>query len=324
MLDINYFKAIQNSQGIYSETKAKIVEAQWQLSQELKSSINRIDNALRNDEHQEFLLLPHEQAKYKCKLLAFPNDDLCVGDLITIGDLHWIIVETNITNPVQTSGVAWLCNHLFRFQNRSSKIIECWGVIDDGSYSLPLAGNSQVKFPNNRVNFYLPYNDDTKYLYIDKRIATDTMYDQFGNNILEVYKIEGKKQTLNTYGKGGHLLVLEAGSGQYNSEKDNITEGICDYISPIIEKNRHGDKISCNIQGRTSLRTGSTNTYSVNFENSTMLSWELSPTINGVTLNANKNTAYVSAENSDSLVGVRLNLSCETSDNIATIEIEVV
>ena len=200
MLDINYFKAIQNSQGIYSEPKAKIAEAQWQLSQELRNSINYVDNALRNDEHQEFLLLPHGQSEYKCKLLAFP------------------------TNPVQTSGVAWLCNHLFRFQNHSPKIIECWGVIDDGSYSLPLDGNNQVKFPNNRVNFYLPYNDATKYLYVDKRIATDTIYDQYGEAILEVYKIQGKKQTLNTYGKGGHLLVLEATSGQYNSETDNISE----------------------------------------------------------------------------------------------------
>lgn len=324
MVDINYFKSIQNSQGIYNETEAKIAEAQLRLTRELRHSISYKKEALRNGINQEIILVPHRQVKYKCEIIAFPNDELYVGDIILIDDLHWIIVETNTTNPIQTSGVAWLCNHLFRFQNHSSKILEYWGVIDDGSYSLPLAGNTQVKFPNNRVDFYLPYNNDTQYIYIDKRIATGTMYDQSGNNILEVYKIEGKKQTLNTYGKGGHLLVLQAVSEQYNAKRDNIYEAICDFISRTIEETQTENESLIKIQGRTQLRTGGTNKYSALMGTSVDFKWELDTKIDGITMAVKDNIAYITAKDTEDLVGETIILSCRNEANVAKIEIEVV
>lgn len=323
MVDINYFKSIQNSLGIYNETEAKVAEAQLRIRRELRHSINYKKEALRNGINQEIILIPHGQVQYKCEIIAFPNDELYVGDIIFVNDLYWIIVETNTTNPIQTSGVAWLCNHLFRFQNHSSEILEYWGVIDDGSYSLPLAGDTQVKFPNNRVEFYLPYNNDTQYIYIDQRIATGTMYDQVGNNILEVYKIEGKKQTLNTYGKGGHLLVLQAVSEQYNPKRDNITEEICDFISRE-EDTSTENALFIEIQGRNKLRTGGTNTYSVLTEVAVDFVWELNSNVDGVTMTVKDNVAYVTAEDIEDLVGEILVLSCRNEVDVAKIEIEVI
>ena len=331
MLSIDYFRAIQNSNGIYSEPEAKIAEAQQRLSRELKGSINYKANATRNGARQDIVLVPYSKVKYKCQIIAFPNQELYVGDVISIDDLNWIIVETNTTNPIQTSGTAWLCNHLFRFQNRTSKILEYWGVIDDGSYANPQDGSNQIKYLNHRVDFYLPYNNDTKYLYVDKRIATDTTYDQYGDEILEVYKIEGKKQSLNTYGKGGHLLVLEAVSGQYSPDRDNIAEGICDYIHQKDTNAKPNlDLLKCEIKGRTKIRTGSYGNYTVVFEGSDkniVPKWSLETTFEGIKMNPSENSVEIVVDDLDILAGEVLILSCQDMDgkyNPAKIEIEVI
>lgn len=331
MLDIDYFRAIQNATGVQSENEAKIIEAQLRLDNDLKASINYKPDALCNGVRQGIILLPNTKAEYKSTIIAFPNDKLNVGDVLYVDGLYWIIVTTNVTNPIQTIGTGWLCNHLFRFQNYSSKILEYWGVVDDGSYALPQSGDEQIRYPNNRVNFYLPYNDDTKYLYIDKRIATDIVYDKNGNEILEVYVIEGKKQSLSTYGSGGHLLVLEAVSGQYNNEKDNLKEGICDYICKT-ESSTNKDKpitlLTCKINGRNTIRAGGTGTYSVSFgsEHITPV-WSLKNENPNVALTIDHLTATLKVADVDEVVGEIITLCCRDSlnkYNTSEFEIEVI
>ena len=84
------------------------------------------------------------------------------------------------------------------------------------------------------------------------------------------------------------------------------------------------NKSSIEIQGRTTLRTGSTNTYSINIS---FPCWKLNPTIEGISLSVNDKVAYVTAKKSEKLAGEKIILSCMDADdncNLATIEIEVI
>lgn len=335
MVDMNYFRAIQGSIGISDKPSSKIVQAQNNLSRELHSSINEKSNSTRNGKSQSFLLIPDNAYDYKCKFIAFPNEELYVGDIISVDGANWIIVETNLTNPIQTIGKAWLCNHLFRFQNYDSTIYEYWGVIDDGTYSAnPQSGDSTLHYLNQRVDIYLPYDDITKYIYIDKRLAADTIYDKNGKSILEVYELQSRRLSMSTYGKGSHLLVFEAQSGQFNPDEDNLLEEICDYISPEENTLVNNDLLPCQIVGRNTIRCGGSARYGVEFYNSdgeTVLGvtpiWNLQTDIEGVGLKEFNGIATIEVKDIDSVVGETICLQCTDTAglyNKCTFEIEVI
>lgn len=252
-----------------------------------------------------------------------------VGDTFNIDNNNWLIVEVDLTNPIQKIGTAWLCNQLFKFQNYNSKIFQYWGVIDDGSYSNSVEGNNQIRYLNNKVNIYLPYNDDTKYLYIDKRLATDITYDKNGKCILEVYSIVGRGKPKNN---DGHLLILEAQNGQYNSEKDNLEEMICDYIIDGTSQNIE-PQLKCCIQGRKSIRSGGKASYSAVFYNedgqidyNIVPIWSVDNDNTYINLTVIDNKAELSISNSDNMVGYSVILKCVDKDQKynTSYEIEVV
>lgn len=84
-----------------------------------------------------------------------------------------------------------------------------------------------------RYKIYLPFDEDTAKLYLDKRIITEVAYDKNGERIPVVYKITGRDSISESYGKGGHLLVLNAeSSSDYNKLTDNLDLMIAEYIAP--------------------------------------------------------------------------------------------
>lgn len=334
MLDINYFRAIQGNTNIDDAVDGKIKSERNRLKKVLRKSINYKKYVLCNGKPTEIVFAPNSNISYKSEIIAFPYNKISIGDVFLIDGNYWLVVGVNLTNPIQQIGEAWLCNHLFRFQNYSSKILEYWGVIDDGSYSSDIEGNNQIQYLNNKINIYLPYNDDTKYLYVDKRLATNSIYDKEGNNILEVYTITGRNQPRNS---NGHLLILNAKSGQYSKEKDSLNEMICDYIpekeniNPIIPNE---ELLNCEIKGRSTIRTGGKNTYVAmffdrkgNIDNSVMPIWSVNNDNIGVKINIMSGNAEISVEDNDEIVGSIIELSCTDSDKkyiTAKFEIEVI
>lgn len=329
-MDMNYFRAIQGTIGIDNYTQSVIIENQQALKNELRQSINYKSNAMRNGKHQEIILVPHSNSKYKSDIITFPNGEMSVGDIFNVDGNNWLVVEVDLTNPIQKIGTAWLCNQLFKFQNYSSKILEYWGVIDDGSYSNSVDGNSQIRYLNNKVNIYLPYNDDTKYLYIDKRLATDKTYDKNGKCILEVYSIVGRGKPQNN---DGHLLILEAQSGQYNPECDNLEEMICDYVIDNNLSQENDNELKCEIQGRQTIRSGGKAIYSAIFykadgqvDNGIEPIWSIQNDNPSIKLLIVNQKAELSVNGSDDLVGYKIVLCCADKDKRykASYEIEVV
>ena len=190
-----------------------------------------VEDCTRNGVPQRFMV-NRSTTLYRAEVVAFPGEELYPGDMITAFGEYWIVYQTRVMDAVQVSGTMWLCNHLFHWQNGTDRIIEQWGVLDSGVYSTTKAGSYEVMTPDVQYKIYLPYNDDTKYLYVDKRLATNKRYDANQKEILEVYTITRVDPTSQAYGKGAHLLMLNVRSGDYIAERDNIEKMICDYIAP--------------------------------------------------------------------------------------------
>lgn len=199
----------------------------------------------------------------ECKLTAKTGDEFFSGDIVDIFSGKWIIYETYWDECEILRGKAFLCNHLFRFQNGDdSTIIERYGVIDDGSYSRE--GNNQIPLETGSYKLYMPLDDDTKKIFKDKRFAIGINYDKDANVVLSVIKVNWIDKKSHNIGEGSHLLVLRAERDQYQKDKDSITQSMCDFIEsdPIIPE-APTDKAECVIVGKDEIRLGTSRDYEV-------------------------------------------------------------
>lgn len=265
---------------------------------------NYMEDCKRNGNPQRFMI-SRSDVLYRANITAFPGEELHPGDTIEAFGEHWICYQTRVANSLQVSGIIWLCNHLFRWQNNSPEIIERWGVLDSGVYSTTKTAGYEVNTPDVQYKIYLPLDDDTKKLYVDKRIATNIRYDANGKEILEVYKLTRVDPTSQAYGKGAHLMLLNARSDDYVAEHDNLEERICGYIppEPSVAPPIADELIDSSISGRSSVRVGASRLYTTNIPSNANPVWEFSPMLSGVSLNIEDGGVRLSVDDIDALVG---------------------
>lgn len=211
-------------------------------------------HAKRNGVEQP-MLFTRGEVRYKVNVTMMPGDDICPGDIVEAYGEHWICTETRVIDTIQKTGLLWLCNYEFKWQNFSPEIHTSYGVLDSGVYSTTKNGDEQLQYLDKQYKIYLPFNEETEKIFVDKRIATGYAYDTHGNQIMTVYSITGVDYTSRSYGQGAHLLILNARSSAYNASTDNLEFGICDYIDsvPVVPCAK---KLDCFIKGRGYLRTG--------------------------------------------------------------------
>lgn len=212
------------------------------------------------------MLFIRSGVQYKINAVALPGDELYPGDLVEVYDEMWICVETRAMDTIQTTGLLWLCNHEFKWQDFGGTICKAWGVFDSGVYSTTRNGDEQLQYLDKQFKIYLPYNEETKKIFVDKRMAVGEQYDPHGDVVLSVYSITGVDAVSQNYGKNAHLLVLNARSNVYNPATDNAELGICDYVDENVST---GDTevalLSCEIKGKKTIAIGKSNVYEAIF-----------------------------------------------------------
>ena len=242
-----------------------IISARESFLNGVESNPGYRKDALRNNVEQP-LLVTATTSESVCEIAAMPGDDLEAGDIIECFDEHWLVVGVRLTSPIQKSGVMWLCNQKFVFQNFNAAVVERYGVMDDGSYSKSKT-NELVPIVSGNYNIYLPLDEDTRQIYVDKRLATGTQYNALGEAILEVYAVKNVNNKGRNTGSLNKLLVLGAERDVYNKETDNVTLLICNYVAPVTPVTPAANT-TYHISGRARLRIGTTNPYQITLINS--------------------------------------------------------
>lgn len=268
-------------------------------------------NCKRNGKPQRFLITRSDML-YRCDITAFPGEELYPGDMIECFGEHWICYQTRVSSDIQVSGIIWLCNHLFRWQNGTPNIVEKWGVLDSGIYSTTKTGGYEINTPDVQYKIYLPLDEDTERFYVDKRLATNVRFDANGKPVLEVYKVTRVDPTSQAYGHGAHLMLLHCRSDDYIAEYDNVENMICNYIPPESSDPPPvtGGKAAA-ITGRGEIRVGGSRVYSLDPPDAFVPVWSVSPALEGVSLVPDGNTIRVSVADRDALVGQILTLQAE-------------
>lgn len=275
-----------------SDRERTITYAKRDFIDSIKDNPGYIEDALRNGVTQAFLITRNE-SPHKSNIVAMPGEDLDIGDVIECFGNKWLVVEVRENSVLQKSGIMWMCNHTLVFQNHDASVHTYDCVIDSGLFTSTIVGNADVASTDRQYKIYLPYDDTTAQIYVDKRIAIGTRYTALGEVVLDVYKITGQSYVTNNYGSGAHMIIFTCRSDAYNKQTDNMILGICDYIPvttpPIITQAR--------ITGRNTIRVGGSRTYTATFYNAAgevvddvEAIWSVSPHDDIVTYQADANT----------------------------------
>ena len=269
--------------------------------------------AKRNEVEQPFLITRTEVPE-KYKIVAFPGDDLVDGDYIDVFGERFLVIQTRVQDTLQKNGIMWLCNHEFVWQNFTSDIVKRWGVLDSGVYSSTIQGEVTARSKNKQFKLYFPLDEGTNKIFVDKRLACDKMYDQFGHEILNVYHVTGYDATSESFGTGAHLLILNLRSDEYDREKDNVELMICDYIAP--EEDTPTELLDCAITGNDFVRVGTSRKYGSVFYTETgdialgvEAVWTLESAPEGVTAEQTDNKFAITVPNKDELIDQQITIS---------------
>ena len=258
-----------------------------------------------------------------CKISLFPEDTMCIGDIVTCYGENWLVMELYKDEFGLVSGEMWLCNHLFRFQNNSSEIIERYGVVDDGTYSN--LSEKSITTADAKYSIYMPLDEQTEKIYIDKRFSIGTMYDQNQEKILQVMKVTWIDKINQNVGDGSHLLKLQVSNDIYNKETDNLSQMLCNYIDSneehINDESKENTEGLILINGKETIRIGSSREYTASLVdangNSIEEEIELVWTINStkIEFESNQSTCKITVPFDDSLIGEEITLSVKDKEN---------
>lgn len=279
------------------------------------------EGALRNGESQPIAAIRTDTNK--CKITVIPGDKMCIGDLISVFNEQWLVMELYTDEYGITYGEVWMCNHKFVYQDFDGNVITKDAIIDDGSYSK--GSDKQISVVDGNYKCYMSLDDESAVLFIDKRLAIDVIMDQNGNPILEVGKIKWIDTKTKNYGEGSHLLFFTLSEDVYNQENDSLDNLICDYKA---EKIDNSDELespeesigSCLvIKGRDSIRIGTSRTYKViavdekgNSISVDDIIWDINDGSGSVIIKTDNETCIISVPLNESLVGKDFVIICRS------------
>lgn len=292
-------------------------------------------DALRNGVRQP-MIFTRGGENHQYNVVCMPDDELFAGDLIDAFGEKWLVMEARADATTHKTGRMMQCNHLFRFQNFNSDIIEVWGIIDQSGYSSTVTGSNQMQKSEEQVAMYMPYNSDTQKIFVDKRLASHVGYDKTGTLILNTYRVTSLNPASESFNHKDHLLMLKAIRDVYSESTDNIELLICDYIAPIEYPPEEPDAefLSCHIKGTPELMLSRTRTLTplfyqadgVTLAEGVTAVWTY-PKIAGIAFGADGNRLIMKASGDGDLIGTSFEIVLSDADGLyqpSTVTVEVV
>lgn len=164
--------------------------------------------------------------------------DIKLGDYVTLNGIVWLCTDISDTDDVTLKGRIYECNLNLQFQLGTPEIHSAWGYFDPGVYSTTTHGNQDAHVGYQQFKLMLPYNEYTRQLQRDKRIATEVLYYPDGHRELRCYVITSNDSLGSSFGNG-RVLDLKLLEG-LSSKTDNVDLMICDYISEDTAKDDTG------------------------------------------------------------------------------------
>ena len=269
MIDINYYRKIQNAYGATSLRDAKTQQIKMDLNNDFDKPLDCF-TVLVDGVAKDLTIIETNNLDEK-KIKARPNTSFKSGQVVEWMDWYWLITKVNRRNDIVTNGKMKECTYHLYWQNESGVIIDKWAfVANASSYSNGETGNATITLSSNQFLVVMPKDEDT----INLR-DTRMFIDKCTNDKPTPYKLTRPDNVSADYGIGNTYYIFTL--DQRNDEKDKkvtLEDGtivwIADYITPTTPSQPTNpdetvDSMISTISGNTSLKVGFSRTYSVIF-----------------------------------------------------------
>lgn len=287
------------------------------LCSTIKDSASYDATILKNGQPQPMAVI--RKSANECEFTVMPNDELYIGDLLTVFKEDWLCTEVYEDEYGITYAKALMCNHEFVYQDFNGKIIKKRGVIESGSYSKD--NDKSIPIVNGNYVCYMSLDEESASLFIDKRLAIDTLLDKDGTEILEVCKIKWIDTKSKNHGEHSHLMLFAITEDVYDAENDNVKLMICDYKNFDVGETETPSSPSESgylvISGKDSIRIGTGRTYKVtavgargDTETAKNVVWSINDE-EGIACKPDGDRCVLRVALSDALIGKQAVLSCK-------------
>lgn len=261
MIDIGYYRKIQNAHGANSLRDAQIQQIKSDLNRDFNKPLDCESVLIDGVEHDLTIIETNNLDEKKIK--SRPNDSFHSGQIVYWADWHWIITKVNRRSEIVSNGEMKECTYHLYWQDNTGKIIDKWAYASNASsYSNGTTGNATITLTANQFLVVMPKDDDTINLE-----ETRMIIDNRTNDRQTPYKLTRLDNVTADYGVGCTYYIFTL--DQRNDDKDKkvtLEDGsvvwICDYITPTtpteptIPENPNQSPILLNISGKDSIKIG--------------------------------------------------------------------
>lgn len=231
MIDINYYRKIQNAYGATSLRDAKTQQIKMDLNNDFDKPLDCF-TVLVDGVAKDLTIIETNNLDEK-KIKARPNTSFKSGQVVEWMDWYWLITKVNRRNDIVTNGKMKECTYHLYWQNESGVIIDKWAfVANASSYSNGETGNATITLSSNQFLVVMPKDEDT----INLR-DTRMFIDNCTNDKPTPYKLTRPDNVSADYGIGNTYYIFTL--DQRNDEKDKkvtLEDGtivwIADYTTP--------------------------------------------------------------------------------------------
>ena len=272
MIDIDYYRKIQNAYGVNSLRDTQRNAVKQDLNRDFNNTLDAYTVTI-DDIKQDLTILKTTDPHTK-KIKSRPNESFNAGQIVYWHNSYWLINNVDTNNDIITNGKMVECNFVLWWQDTSGKILNRHVYVEDFTkYSNGETGNSTITIGDNQYGVNVPIDIDTKKLKRGMRFA----FDFEDAEEPDIYALTNRKINLYNYesiGKGG-IIVFVFSFDAFNAQTDKqiiLDDGrkvwICHYnnsSTPSIPDTLSSQEIVVSISGGGTLRVGRKKSWHVSF-----------------------------------------------------------
>ncbi len=249
MLNIDYFRSIQNATGASSAQDIVVAETSRDFEDGFSSSVNLNRGVTIGNRLQDFIITTTEESDI-CKIIARPYESFRRGEVLDYEGDFWLVTEKFIENKIFSRGIIQKCNHLLVWQNTETlEIIKRWSIAKD-PYTSGEFRERVIAVGSGKYKIKLPYDDETKLLRREKRFLMDIS----GGQPIAYRLVRFDGITNNSKSTAEGFLVINVEEDELQDD-DNKELWVANYVAPKTDAAKVGN-VLIEYVGDPELRVG--------------------------------------------------------------------
>lgn len=233
-----YLRVVSKTNSMSTKKDSQIRLLKHNITNDFKKTVDA-ENVLVNGSPQLVLITRDKGDEQIKKIKSLPDERLDLGDIVTWGDIDYIIYKMDADRRIQSKGRMYECNTVLRWMNDNGEIVERPGKGEDATkYSEGTQGGYTLRIGEFQLKVIIRLDSESVLIRRDDRFMIDAtaFYDTLAENdiIPMVYRVTRRNVVTGTFQDKGYVEITLV-EDQYIAGHDDIENRIACRRREIIE-----------------------------------------------------------------------------------------